>query len=132
MVTDRASERRDGTACRDRCGCLMLALYGLRRAALTSDVRYQSGKAFIHVVLMMAMKKCVAGVVGHEVHFRLEIAAHANGVLDDTRRRLVADLGDFEAVPVQVNWVFVAAVVVQDQTITLTPLHGEQRVRIGP
>jgi hypothetical protein len=35
-------------------------------------------------------------------------------------------------VPVQVNRVFVAAVVVQDQTITLTPLHGEQRVRIGP
>ena len=59
------------------------------------------------------------GSSGHEVDLRLGIAGHADGVLDYPRCRLVAYFGDLEAVTMQMNRVFVAAVVVQDQTIAL-------------
>ena len=39
--------------------------------ALTSGVGDQPGKAFIHVVLMMAVEKRVTGVVRHEVDLGL-------------------------------------------------------------
>lgn len=49
---------------------------------LPSHVGEETRKALIHVVLVMAMEKCVAGIVRHEVDLRLGIAGHADGVLD--------------------------------------------------
>jgi hypothetical protein len=46
----------------------------------------------------------------------------ADGVVDHSRRRLVADLGDFEAVPMQVNRMLVAAAVVENQAVSFLPV----------
>lgn len=52
----------------------------------------------------------------------------ADRVVDHSRRRLVADLGDFEAVPMQVNRMLVAAAVVENQAVSFCPSRSVARL----
>src|SRR5258708_37317080 len=81
---------------------------------------------------MMAMEQRVAGVVGDEVDLRRRVAWHADRILHDSRGLPVADLGDLEAMAVQVGRMLVAAVVFHEQAVTLAALHGEQPVGALP
>jgi hypothetical protein len=50
------------------------SLAGTGATRNSSDVRYQPGKAFVHVVLMMAMEKRGAWVLCHKIDLHRGIA----------------------------------------------------------
>jgi hypothetical protein len=84
------------------------------------------------VILMMAMEERVTGMIGDEVDLRGGIARHADRILQHAGGRLVADPGELECMPVHVDGMLVAAVVVHDEAIAPASLDREQPICIGP
>jgi len=93
--------------------------------SVSSDVVKQAHKTFVLVVLMMAMEQRRTRVVGDEVDLSRRVSNHVQRVLHQPRCRLLADLGHLERMPVQVDGVRVAAVVVHDEAVSLAPLDLE-------
>ena len=79
-------EPREQTS-RTVCGFVFIAsdLMAVDGSGPISDVRDRPRKALVHVILVMAMEKRVAGIIGHRVDFRRAIAWHADRVLHDAR-----------------------------------------------
>ena len=92
----------------------------------------QAHETFILMVLMVAMEQRRARVISHEVDFRRRESDHVQRVFHQPRCRFVADLGYLEGMPVQVDGVCVAAVVVHDESVAFASFDREQRVCVRP
>src|SRR5262245_15369396 len=121
-------------ACRGtRRTSILCALENLGRWSLAwLEKSHQAHESFVLMVLVMAMKQRRARVVGDEIELHGAEARHVDGVLHDARGRLVAHLGDLEAVTMQVNRMVVAALVGHGQPVALAGLGAVQRIGVGP
>ena len=77
------------------------------------------------------MEEGWAGMVRHEIDFRVAEARNVDDVLLDAGRGFSADLDDFKIVAMQVKRVRVARLIVEDHAVALALLHHE-RVRVRP
>src|ERR1700736_1738186 len=84
------------------------------------DVVEQCHKAKIHMQLLMAMKQRESRIVCGEVDFHFLVAAYHDHVLHDAGQRFSRNLGEFEAVPVQMDWMDVVAGIPHPQAVALT------------
>lgn len=95
-----------------------------------SGVANQIHKPEIHVELRVTVKERKPWIVRHEIDLRGAEAAHQNHVLHDACNRLIAHFRDFKRVPVQVQRMKIAAVVVEQQAIALSGMDDQGR-RVG-
>ena len=77
------------------------------------------------MILMVAMKQCRTWIVGHKIDLDSAEPRHVNGILHHTRGRLLAHLGNFKGMTVQMNGMVVAALVAHDEPIALADLGRE-------
>src|ERR1700674_498456 len=97
----------------------------LRTHPTSSDIVEQSHEPKVHVNLLMAVKQGQARIVGDEIDFRFLIASQHYNVFENSRSGLSAQARQFEAVPVQMDWVNVVAGIAHSQSITLALHHVE-------
>ena len=76
-------------------------------------------KAFVLMILVMAVKERRARVVGYKIDLHGAETCHVDGILHDACRFLVANFGDLKCMSVQVNWVIVAALVGHGEPVSL-------------
>ena len=81
---------------------------------------------------MVAMEERRAWVISEKFDLRRRESDHVQRVFHQPGCRLVADLSHLESVPVQVDRVRVAAVVVHYEAIPLAALDREQRICVRP
>jgi hypothetical protein len=81
---------------------------------------------------MVTVEQRRPGIVGDEIDLDRAEPRHVDGIFHHARRRLVAHLGDLEAVTMQMDRVVVAALVGHGEAIALALLGREQRVGRGP
>ena len=89
-------------------------------------------EAEIHVVLLVAVQKGLAGVVGGELHLDFFAGGDEDGVLDDAVGVDAFEAAEFEAVAMEVHGVVVLALVTKDETVTGAGVEdGGVRIGIG-
>ena len=97
-----------------------------------SRVANEAGEALVHMILVVAVEKGRAGIVGDEGAVRGRKARQADRVLDEAGGRLVADLDEFETVAVEMDGMSIAALVVENEPVAPAAFDNEQRARIRP
>src|SRR5487761_2521345 len=68
-------------------------------------------EAVIHVQLLMAVQKRIAGIVGDEVHFDGVERHDVDDIFHQSAEEFIADARDFKRMTVQMNGVLIAAAV---------------------
>ena len=89
-------------------------------------VNDKTREPFVHVILVVTMKEGRAWIVGNEVDLRRREARQADRVLHQGGHGFTLGLCHLESMPMHVNRVFVAAMVLHDEPIASALRDGEQ------
>jgi hypothetical protein len=74
-------------------------------------------EAVVHVQLLVAVKKCRAGIVRRKIHLDLLPGGHDDYVFHDAFRCFAGESGQLEGVPVQVDRVCFIALVIEAKAV---------------
>ena len=96
------------------------------------DVGHQTHETFVLVILVMAVQQRRPWIVGDEIDLYRTKASHIDRVLHYACRGFVAELGNLERVPMQMDRMVVAAFVGHDKAVALSSLRREQRICCRP
>lgn len=74
------------------------------------------------MILLVAVEKCLAGIISGEDDFGLRSTAEQYDVFQDSRCLLAVQRSQFKRVPVQMHRMNIGALVIEDQAVALTLL----------
>src|SRR5215831_12179840 len=72
-----------------------------------SNIVEESHKTKVHVQLLMTVEQSHTRIVSYEVHFVFLVASQHHDVFENASRRSPGQAGQFEAVPVQMNRMYI-------------------------
>src|SRR6202789_4659469 len=98
-------------------------------ASFTVDLRIveHHHESSVHVILLMTVKECLAGIVGHKLYLDGSTGVHQHHLLAHTGDlRAVLDPADLKRVPMQMHGMVVHAFILHNQAITLSGLQQKR------
>jgi len=82
-----------------------------------SNIVEESHKTKVHVQLLMTVEQSHTRIVSYEVHFGFLVASQHHDVFENASRRSPGQAGQFEAVPVQMNRMYIVTRIAHAKTI---------------